>query len=216
MQPWFVDEHPQRKITLPAFYIDKYEVTQAAYAEFLIGTGRLPRPMLQKLMAGQPPDWGRYPIVNVTWYQAREFCAWAGKRLPTEAEWEKAARGVDGREFPWGNDWDPSKLNAGRAELPTGIGPVGLYEAGRSAYGAYDMAGNVSEWTEDWYQGYPGADFVSSVYGQTHKAVRGGGWGGVGHYALTHFYRAAYRDWERPDRTFNDIGFRCARDARNP
>ncbi len=255
-KPLYLDEHPRRTVHLPAFYIDKYEVTYAQYRDFVVERNywvpevwrrngylltrevlqvadlptlrhlaantyrlnldvrRLDREALLDAIDALRRSWDRLPISEVSWEDARNYCAWAGKRLPTEAEWEKAARGPEGLEYPWGNEWRTDAANiGGDPESEMGVMPVGSFPAGRSPYGVYDMAGNVMEWVADWYGPYPGSDYVSKDFGKKFKVVRGGGWGGVGHYALRHFYRTAYRFYLAPESRFNDLGFRCAKDA---
>jgi formylglycine-generating enzyme required for sulfatase activity len=152
------EQRPSHNVHLDPFYIDKYEVTNAEYYEFLgyikktkdHSKCREDEPINKD---HQPHNWEKgyyghpeFPVVRIDWYDACAYAAWAGKRLPTEAEWEKAARGTDERKWPWGNEWDPSRYNFGDPE------PVGSHEDGKSPYGCYDMAGSVAEWCADWYK----------------------------------------------------------------
>lgn len=255
-KPWYVDEHPQHKVNLPAYWIDKYEVSNAQYREFVratdywlppswrdngyllapevlaiadvptlrhlaadtfhidMDTHTLGRDALTKAIGREQAKLDKLPVAEVNWFNVHDYCTWAGKRLPSEAEWEKAARGTDGCEYPWGNEWDNKRLNAGEAgNWESGVAPVGSYPQGASPYGVQDLAGNVMEWVRDWYEAYPGNDDTNATFGKRYKVVRGGGWGGVGHYALAQFYRAAYRFNMSPDSMYVDVGFRCAKDA---
>lgn len=210
-EPWFLPEHPQRKLNLNAYYFDLYEVSNGKYKAYLMGTGRVVRNELVKLLDPLQLRVNEHPVRHVTWYDADHYCRSVGKRLPTEAEWEKAARGISGHSFPWGNEWHPEFANAGGQTAQ--VAPVGSFPLGRSPYGVFDMAGNVMEWVNDWYDAYPGADYQSPKYGQQNKVARGGSWGGIGHYVIPHYFRGAYRYDFPPDGKYNDIGFRCAQDA---
>ena len=207
-KPWYLDEHPQHKFYLPLFYIDRYEVTNAQYKRFIDAVRA--RPPVYFYIRSVPPGRDHLPVTDLNWYDADRYCRWIGKRLPTEAEWEKAARGIDGREYPWGDAFDPKKANVGDAG-PGDLTPVGAYREGASPYGVMDMAGNVWEWTADWYQPYPGGDYQSALFGEKQKIFRGGGWGGAGHYAIPLFYRTAYRSSIPPEEGYADLGFRCAK-----
>lgn len=206
-RPWYANEKPARNVRLKDFYIDRHEVTNARYLEFVTATKHRQPPYWQN--GAFPPNLDNVPVVMVDWHDAKAYCEWKGRRLPSEAEWEKAARGTDGRRFPWGNEFDIKKTNALGAY--NGLLPVGSLEDGKSPYGVYDMAGNVQEWVEDWYKPYPGNDFNDKDYGETRKVVRGGGWGGMGHYSLQVYVRAAFRNVATPDGRYDDVGFRCAK-----
>ena len=208
-EPLYLNEQPRREIDLPAFYIDKYEVTSGQFIEYLRALGKYSEQDIETLKERLQLKEANLPVRNINWHRADEYCRFVGKRLPTEAEWEKAARGTDGREYPWGNEWNAEFVNKGQGE--TDVMPVGSLEKGVSPYGAYEMAGNVMEWTADWYEAYPGAEYKSPNYGMKRKVARGGSWGGVGHYVIPHYFRVAYRFNFPPDQAFNDVGFRCAR-----
>jgi formylglycine-generating enzyme required for sulfatase activity len=203
------DERPPHQVYLDSFLIDIYEVTVGQYAAFLQAKGIDP-PSDWKTM-NQPAHQKR-PVANVDSTDASAFCKWAGKRLPTDAEWEKAARGTDGRVYPWGNDAPtPLHANFGKPEWNNHgvLAPVGSFETGKSPYGIYDMAGNVWEWVSDWYdynyyKTSPSQNPTGPSTGGT-KVIRGGSW-----YSNPRAIRSANRSLITPtDQGLN--GFRCAK-----
>jgi len=202
------DERPVRRVFVEAFEIDKYEVTNEDFARFVEATGYV----TDAERAGDPQTWRssgagkpRHPVVEVSWNDAVAFCQWAGKRLPTETEWEKAARGTEGYVYPWGNEWEPGRANT-KESGHRGTIPVGSYPNGASPYGLLDMAGNVWEWTSDWYEAYPGSTYISPYYGQKFKVVRGGCW-----FSEAYRVRTSYRSATSIEATNDNLGFRCAR-----
>lgn len=203
-------EKPAHRVYLDAYYMDKYEVTVGMYAVFLRATGSAP-PLLWVFMNQAQHE--KRPVVNVDWADAATYCKWAGKRLPTEAEWEKAARGTDGRTYPWGND-PPTRLhvNFGKSAWDNhgALVPVGTLDDGKSPYGIYDMAGNVWEWVSDWsdanyYKNSP-AQNPKGPTGGEYKVLRGGAWDDDPQHL-----RSAYRNLSRPTHRMDDRGFRCAK-----
>jgi formylglycine-generating enzyme required for sulfatase activity len=203
------EDSPAHEVDLPAFEIDKFEVTNADFAVFADETGYVTFTE-QGGQRSWRDEWGvgedSHPVVMVTWDDAAAYCEWLGKRLPTEAEWEKAARGAEGLAFPWGSDWDPNKANVKERSL-RGTAAVGSFGEGASPYGVEDMVGNVWEWTADWYQAYPENTTADDYYGEKFRVTRGGGWFDLEPQATTFNRNAA-----DPAKTATDeIGFRCAR-----
>lgn len=141
------DEEPQHEVYLDAFWIDRTKVTNATYKTFM-QAGKCTTPAHEKYYPYE--EYSNYPVVYVSWEQANKYCTWAGRRLPTEAEWEKAARGTDGRLYPWGDE-APNSTLLNFARKNGDIMPVGSFLEGVSPYGALDMAGNAWEWVADWY-----------------------------------------------------------------
>ena len=203
-----VDSIPKRTVKLKEFYIDRYEVSNGDYRRFLEETDReVPALWKDYELFGYPKPQDDHPVVDVTFYDAEAFCRWAGKRLPTEAEWEKAARGTDGRIFPWGNElkveWVTTE-DRGRAFTT----PVGAMKQDVSPYGIYDMGGNAMEWTATPYRPYPGG--IRKFKEDTRfRILRGGTWS----MPAQPFARTAHRHHRLADLGQPDFGFRCAKDT---
>lgn len=195
------NDKPQHRVYLDGYWIYKYEVTVAQYRKFCNETGRQ--------MPTAPP-WGwqnDHPIVNVTWYDAVAYCEWSGVQLPMEAQWEKAARGTDGRIWPWENQWDSSKCNSCESGIKRTT-PIGSYPQGTSPYGLMDMAGNVYEWCADWYdKNYYVSAPDRNPQGPSAgiwRVLRGGSW-----LVISIYVRVANREGSSPDRGCSNWGFRC-------
>jgi formylglycine-generating enzyme required for sulfatase activity len=204
---------PIHSVNLPAFYIDRYEVTNAEYKAFCDATSRAyPQDPFFYTNYFTSPTYVDYPVVNVTWYDARDYAEWAGKRLPSEAEWERAAKGaVDNRQWPWGDVWNVSYANANGSDEWAYQAPVGTFPDGISQEGCYDMAGNVAEWCEDdWHSDYVGAPADGSAWIDEPRGdsrlERGGTWG-----SSSTETRCAYRLTADPSGRAYNVGFRCAR-----
>jgi formylglycine-generating enzyme len=229
---WFRSEGPQHTVVLDGFYIDRHEVTSAQFEKFVAATGyrttaeqdghgwvHRERDGTWRWEKIEGASWRSpggpgtsasptHPVVQVSWYDADAYCRWTGERLPTEAEWEKAARGTDGRRYPWGNEWDAARANAHR--VAKGTSPVGSHPSGGSPYDIHDMAGNVWEWTADWY----GADYYRTSPERNpagpssgkHRVLRGGSW-----INLPFFLGVAHRLNEPPQSRGMNVGFRCAK-----
>ncbi len=211
------DEKPAHAVSVSAFYIDCCEVTNAEYKKFVLATGHR-QPRVEAAWAepynwtgnDYPPETDRNPVVLVSWHDASAYAVWAGKRLPTEAEWEKAARaGMVGKLFPYGNSVELNQANFFKSYLRSKkLRPVGSFKP--NAYELYDMAGNVWEWCRDWYGPvYYGSNTAADPSGPIHadyKVFRGGSW-----KSDIEFLRCAQRGKNSPDHKSATVGFRCAR-----
>jgi formylglycine-generating enzyme required for sulfatase activity len=200
-------DNPRHSVKLSEYWIYKTPVTVGQYRRFCQATGR-------KMPEAPPFNKGwtaeDHPIVRVNWDDAYAYAKWAKVELPTEAQWEKAARGTDGRRYPWGSDWDPGRCRCSTSHQECGgTSPVGSFPSGQSPYGCLDMAGNVWEWCRDWYDpGYwlhaPGADPVGAERGQ-FRVLRGGSWNNDN----PTIFRAAGRFSFAPSAGYASYGFRC-------
>jgi formylglycine-generating enzyme required for sulfatase activity len=210
-------EAPVHAVKLAAFYIDRNEVTNAEYAKFVEATRHKP-----------PANWkggtlpaGRvdFPVTGISWQDAADYAAWAGKRLPSEAEWEATARGSDARKYPWGNEWHAGFANIGvrsaekveADKYPSGITEVGKYPQGASASGALDLIGNVWEWVADEIELYPGSSATLPAPTEnpapTLRVIRGGAYDG------DQKHDASYRGFLDGSLPYPKVGFRCAKNA---
>lgn len=214
-----IQNRPQHTVKLPAFYIDKYPVTNAQYARFVAVTSHRPPSHWKK--GKIPQGESLRPITMVSWYDATAYAKWAGKRLPSEAEWEKSARGTDGRRWPWGSRMEPERLNTYYNVGSTTN--VNAYPGGASPFGVMDMAGNVNEWTADDFVPYPGSDAPSDLFkgkivrptsnkeidiiptGGSYKVLRGGSWKGDPFSTAVFHRNFAFANYAS-----DFFGFRCA------
>jgi formylglycine-generating enzyme required for sulfatase activity len=212
---WFTDEMPQHRVYLDAVYVDETPVTCADYKKFLADEWRYQVPVdWDAASRSYPYDRAEHPVVNVSWEDANAYARWAGKRLPSEAEWEKAARGMDARRFPWGDKFYPSHCNT----VPSNVGatmPVTRHAPqGNSPFGVIDLAGNVWEWCADWYAVAYYAESASGKNPPTQnpkgpesgewRVLRGGAFDSSADYA-----RCASRDFIVPETGYATVGFRC-------
>ncbi len=220
---WFDDELPKHDVYLYSFWIDIFEVTNKEYLEFVLATDR--RPALdetcesERCWAGNiwkgksfPEKAANQPVTQVSWEDAYDYCAWRGKRLPSEAEWEKAARGPNGGMYPWGDSSPKGRATYKRKWRGVlTMTNVGSYSRGMSPYGVHDMAGNVWEWVNDWYgRNYYKNSAKRNPTGPKEgyfRVSRGGSW-----VNFEDSLRSSLRRWSRADVRFNDTGFRCAKD----
>ncbi|MFQ5612185.1 MAG: formylglycine-generating enzyme family protein [Anaerolineae bacterium] len=198
------NEGPAHEVDLPAYLIDQFEVTNADFAVFIEDSGYAAEGDWQSKFGDGKEN---HPVVKVTFNDATAYCEWAGKRLPTEAEWEKAAQGPDGLRFPWGNEYDESKFN-GKASGLRGTVAVGSFGEGVSGYEVFDMAGNVWEWVDAPYIGYPNSTFEDPQYSPEFRVTRGGGW-----FDEEAQVKTTNRSGSVVALANDDVGFRCAADV---
>lgn len=232
-------ERPVHVVDLDAFYIAKYEMTNGEWKAFRDDPGyddvtfwpdrrvapkdQIPYWTQPNNHGGATPGSDNYPVLGVNWDSAVAYCNWlsakTGKkyRLPTEAEWEKAARGTDARHFPWGNDFGINRANTPMywvsLKREGDTAPVGAFADGASAYGLYDMSGNVWEWTASWYQAYPGNQHPNENYGENYKTLKGGSWWNCSFYKCGISAPSYNRSFFLRTTKNNSFGFRCAKDA---
>ncbi|MDH3326495.1 MAG: formylglycine-generating enzyme family protein [Gammaproteobacteria bacterium] len=206
------DEGPSHKVTLKNYTIDIYEVTNKQYKKFIDLTAR--RSPAHFTNRTYPDGKADHPVTNVTWFDAQAYCESVGRRLPTDEEWEKAARGTDGRAYPWGNKFNVDYANTpvrwGKLKKEGDTMPVGSFPKGVSPYGLYDMSGNVWEWTSSWYTAYPGNVHPSENYGEQYKTLKGGSWWDCSFYRCGISAPSFNRSFFLRGTRNKSFGFRCA------
>jgi len=214
----YKDEAPERTVQVKLFYIDQTEVTNEEFRRFLEAPDhrRFEHPNTPENDSFQPLFWQvpsysspNKPVVGISWYAAYAFSNWAGKRLPTEEEWEKAARATDGRRFVWGNQWNPNKdsCNWSKDHINFGLADIGSFPLDTSLYKVKDLSGNASEWVLGPSDGYNQKKIPMDSYGNPFVVVRGGNFKTMSHMML----RAAYRSFRHPSKGYSVVGFRCVR-----
>lgn len=184
---------PRQEVILEAFFIDTAEVVYGDFMQF-------------KPQAGYAEGQFNHPMRGISWYEADAYCRWLGKRLPSEQEWEKAARGLNGNLYTWGNDFTRENANFGKTPQPPRKFPKDASE-----FGIYDLNGNVSEWTDSWYLPYPDSKYEDPSYGKKFKVIRGGAFNKREHGFMKEFALLPYRNFTPPEMRSWDTGFRCAR-----
>lgn len=202
------EEYPERQVNLRPFKIDRTEVTNAAYRMCVQAKACDASRFMDDPILGKED----HPVVGVTWEDAVAFCEWVGRRLPTEAEWEMAAKGKDHRKWPWQGAFRTTHANTNQADDHELTAPVNAYDLGRSTYGALNMAGNAGEWVQDYFDPtyYRSEDNVTDPTGPTRgreRVVRGGSY-----LEPSHLARVSARRAKLPTESDNTVGFRCARD----
>lgn len=212
----YADERPQREVFVEEFLIYRHEVSVEQYQRFLNSSQGTARPPASPDGDPMPSDYftaaqyRHHPVVNVSWNDAQAYCQWAGGRLPSEEEWEKAARGTDGRIFPWGNAFDESRCNwdgpPDEDKTPF-LSPVDSFPYGASPYGALNMAGNAWEWVDAFYGPYPENYNNDPIYSRGYRVIRGGSW-----LRYPMGVSATARDFSDPRHRYNSIGFRCVQE----
>ena len=204
------DEAPEHISFTKAFYMDFNEVTNSNYKKF-VDTVKHEIPYHWP-EGNIPKGKEKHPVVYVSWFDANNYCKWAGKRLPTEQEWEKAARGLDGLIYPWGNEWSLDKSN-NPYKHSTGTKPIASYPEGRSPYGLNDMSGNVWEWVDSYYLPHPGNPVTRAEYGKDKRILKGGSWFDCLSYGCGLSAPTFNRSFFTPEVKNNSFGFRCAKNT---